>query len=377
MAPDKTTMSNAFRRCSRTGADVTRQAPSAPVRERRRNVWLFVCGFLLTAVGAASADDSDEPPVANQPPNFNGAVGDFTKFTTHADPTTLPVGDPLTFIVHIAGSAQRPVPRPPLRRLPEFTQRFVIEDLRGPESKAGQGVWEFRYRLKPKPLNPPVSAIPALRFDYFKPKVLPREKGYRTKYAEAIPLTVLPRPEVQPADIQGAAEPAALPEELYELVEGPDAVLRREEPFALPGPIVLILVFLGMPALCVAWYALWRYCDPDAARLTQHRQSRAARKALQALETTGHRTSPAQSERVATVLTDYLQHRWDLTAAEPTPQEVVAHLEHLGCSEPCVRQAAEFYQACDIARFAPEPALSPDGLTATAVRLIRTLEDQP
>jgi hypothetical protein len=282
----------------------------------------------------------------------------------------------LIFTVRIAGSARRPLPRPPLRRLPEFTQRFIIEEIPGPEPQAGEGVWEFRYRLRPRPLTPPVKEIPALRFDSYKPGVIPREKGYRTKYAEAIPLTVLPRSEVQPTDIQGAV-PAVLPEALYKLVEGPDAVLRRDEPFALPGPVGLVLVFLGVPILCLAWHALWRYSYPDAARQARHRQSRAARKALLALETAAHQATPAASAPVAAIVTDYLRHRWALSAAEPTPQEVATHLEQHGCAGPCARQAAEVYQALDIARFAPASPRPADDLTVAAVRLIRTLEDQP
>jgi len=344
------------------------------LRRRSRNACILVALGLLT-LGAGPADEADEPPVANQPPNFNGAVGNFRDFTTHADPTTLSVGDPLTFTVRITGVAQRPVPRPSLRRLPEFTRRFLVEDLPGPEPIPRQGVWEFRYRLKPRPLNPPVKEIPALRFDYYKPGVLPREKGYRTKYADAIPLTVQPRAEVQPADIQGGAPPAAPPETLYEIAEGPHAVLRRDEAFALLGPAVLILLFLGAPILCLGWYAWWRQTYPDAARLVLRRQSRAARRALHELETLG--PSAGKGEAIAAILTSYLRYRWDLTAAEPTPQEVAAHLEHHGCPEACARQAAAFYQTCDIARFAPGPEHSADDLSAAAVHLIRILEDQP
>src|SRR5262249_56840941 len=63
----------------------------------RRNRWI-VCALCFLLLGAGRpVDDADEPPVANQPPNFNGAVGIFKDFTSHAAPTTLAVGDPPTF----------------------------------------------------------------------------------------------------------------------------------------------------------------------------------------------------------------------------------------------------------------------------------------
>jgi hypothetical protein len=315
--------------------------------------------------------------VANQPPNFNGAMGNFREFTTRAEPTTLQDGDSLIFTVRIAGSSSRPVPRPPFQRLPEFTSRFVIEELLSPEASTGEGVWEFRYRLRPKPLTPPVKEIPSLRFDYFKPDVVPREKGYRTKYADAIPLTVHPRSEVQREDVRGGAVRAAPPEGMYEIVEGADAVLAVQAPFALPGPEWLILVFLGMPALCVGWYGWWRHAYPDAARLANRRQSRAARKALVALESATQGAVAEKADFVVDVVNGYLHIRWGLSAAEPTPEEVARHLEERGCPRACAQQAALLYQTCDVARFAPEHPAEERNLTASADYLIRSLEDQP
>jgi hypothetical protein len=349
----------------------------ASLRKRRLREWIVCCGLVLLGVGARSAGDPDEPPVANQPPGFNGAIGEFRDFATRATPTVLAVGDPLTLTVRITGSAKRPVPRPSLRRLPEFNRQFVIEDLPGPDATTRQGVWEFRYTLKPKPLSPPVQEIPALRFDYYKPGVMPREKGYRTKYAAAIPLTVQPRKEVQATDIQGAGTPIAQPETLYKLVEGPEVVLRQDVPFVIPSPMYLILIFPGVPAVCIGWYWWWRQAFPDATRLTRRRQSQAARRAIHDLETVVRQASGGEGERVARILTGYLRHRWGLAAAEPSPQEVAVLLEQHGCTQACAQQAASFYESCDVARFAPRLDVAATDLAGDAVRLIRDLEDQP
>jgi hypothetical protein len=345
----------------------------------RRLTWLAICLCALAGtplpVSAQPDDDPDEPPVVGQPAGFNGAVGVY-KVATTAEPTDLQAEDPLTLTVRITGSGspRHPPQRPPLRRLPEFTRRFVIEDLPGPSPTASPAVWEFRYRLKP--LNPTVKEIPALRFDYFKPGVIPREKGYRSTYAPAIPLTVRPRAQVQPADIQGAA-PVAHPEALYELAEDPAAVLGHAEPFALPAGWLVALMLLLPPVLCAGWYAGWRLRYPDTVRLARRRQSRAARQALQALEGIRPDHPGSLAWQVGAVVADYLRQRWDLAAVEPTPAEVADHLKQLGCAGSLADQAAAFFRACDTARFAPDHAAGPEDWKAAAAQLITALEDQP
>src|SRR5262245_8650238 len=300
-------------------------------RALRHTAWILLGVLFLEPIGAYAsgpADERDDPPVAGQPEAYDretGAIGTFTKVTTTAQPTDLQAEDPLTLMVQIVaqGAPGRPPPRPALRHVPAFARRFFIEDLPDPPPRASEGIWEFRYRLKP--LDPTVTGIPAVRFDFFKPGILPPEKGYQTRYSDPIPLTVRPRTGVQPADIQGANETIQAPDSLFQVVEGA-AVLRHEEPFALPGSFTLALVLLGVPALCAGGYALWRHRYPDAARRVRQRQSRAARQALQALESARRHEPETHPIRTAAILTDYLQQRWDLAAGEPTPREVADHL---------------------------------------------------
>jgi hypothetical protein len=316
--------------------------------------------------------DPEEPPVAGQPANFNGAVGVY-KIAATAEPTELQAEDPLTFTVRISGSGspRHPPRRLPLRRWPQFVRRFEVEDL--PDSQPAAGAWEFRYRLKP--LSSAVKEIPSLRFDYFTPGAVPREKGYRSTYAPAIALKVRPRAELQPAEVQATREPAALPETLYDVTDDPALVLRHDEPFALPGLAPVAVAILVPPVLCAAWYAAWRYRYPDAVRLARRRQSRAARQALQALATAGRDGPDARAFRVAAIVAEYLQQRWELAAVEPTPRDVASHLKGRRCPDALSGQAAAFLRACDTARFAPEGEIGDTDLTAAAARLIATLED--
>jgi hypothetical protein len=330
--------------------------------------------MLLASSALAARPDDDEPPVVGQPAGFDGAVGSY-QISARAQPTELQAEDPLTFTLRVNGTGRQPPRRPNLRKAPAFVKRFAIEDLPDPDTKPGAGVWEFRYRLKP--LQPAVTEIPPLRFDYYKPGIIPREKGYRTTYSPSIPLTVKPRSAVPATEIQGAVEPSQVPESFFQLAAGPDAVLRHDEPFAFPGLLSLVLALLVPPALCGGWYLLWRYLDPDAARQTRQRQSRAARQALHELHVLSRGAASDPANQVAATMTDYFRQRWDLSAAEPTPDEVSALLHQHGCTGEAAEQAAAFFRACDVARFAPDHGPGREELIASAVRLIGALEGQP
>jgi hypothetical protein len=65
-----------------------------------------------------------------------------------------------------------------------------------------------------------------------------------------------------------------------------------------------------------------------------------------------HQAEPA---RVFLVLTNYLRQRLDLTVVEPTPPEVTEHLRRIGVARVLRGKFAEFFQACDAGRFAPQP----------------------
>jgi hypothetical protein len=339
-------------------------------------LFLGIC-FILSCNSAVQGqnreEDPEEPPLVGQSPNFNGAVGAF-KIATSAQPTEMQAEDPCILTVTITGiaSSRYPPKRINLRQLREFNQRFYIEDLPNAEANSKTGIWEFRYRLKP--LNVNVKEIPALRFEYFKPGVVPKEKGYRSAYSLPIPLKVNSRTALQPDEIPGPDTEKLIPATIVSLAEGTNAVLRHEEPLALPGIPVVVLLLLIPPALCGGWCAVWRFRHPDAARNTRLKQSRAAQRAIHALKKEVPRGS--ENNQAARIFVEYLNHWWDFRAEEPTPAEVSFHLHQLGCPDSLVEKSAEFFKTWDRARFAPIRFENGPNLAAEAIHLIQDLEAQ-
>jgi hypothetical protein len=359
------------------------------------------------AAAQAAEDDPYDPPVLRRPMHFNGAVGSYS-VTMTAEPAAVQVGDPLTLVVRVHGTApssDHQPQRPNLRRFPKFDQ-FRIEDARdhdrylpgakgfagvrgpvgglfalsplGPLSvlpalylKPDEPTWEFHYRLRPREAT--VKGIPSWPFVYYRPgAVNPSVGSYQTTYVPKVPVQVTPRAQVQATDVQGTEEPRA-PARLYRIVEGP-AVLRSDGAWTSPGPWTITLFALAAllmpPLLTLAWYAAWRHRYPDAARLARLRRSQAAERALKALRTSG----ADGTGRAAAAVSGYLRERLDLRSAEPTPAEVGQHLERSGISPPLAEKAIAFFHTCDAARFAPPSAAAQDDLATAATKLILALE---
>jgi hypothetical protein len=346
--------------------------------------WLALV-FVVLAAGPGLAQPEDEPPVRNRPARFSGAVGSFD-IHMDIDPSEVHGDQAVTLTVRIeaTGPVREPPSRPNLRDLNEFTERFYIENLPGPddhpeEQAAGggdaKGPWVFRYRLRPRSAQ--VDAVPSLPFVFYRP-ARPGSGGrgsYQTIYAERKPLTIKPTSAALPPT-EGAAETAPpAPPGVYDIVEGA-AVLRRRSPWDAAGPVLAALVLAGVPALCVGWYLLWRRRYPDAARVARQRRSRAARQALKALYGLRGDGGAEQARKAAVVVTAYLRERVDLPSVAPTADEAAAYLRNVGVPDGAGK-VAQFFHAVDAARFAPEPPSGPGDWAGTAEALILTLEAEP
>jgi hypothetical protein len=346
-------------------------------------LFLFISLSAFPATGRGEAIDRNEPPVVDQPLDFErtgGAVGPSFRVSTRIRPGDLEVDKVaiLTVRIQSVGRVARPPKRPRLWELKPFAalekkgwlkiDRPEKKKADKPERTPDAQTWEYDYQVKA--LSDSLKHIPAFPFIYYKPPPSDLVPGqFPTTFTEPVPVQV----KAKPGPPALPPPPIKAPEMVFELAEG-SAVLARHETARLPSWPVLLLVLLAPPIIAVDGYLLWRYLNPDAARRARIRQSLAARQALNALHALGPADPDQRAYRVARIAAGYLQQRLGLPSAEPTPAEVTACLARAGSPEALAGKAAEFFRACDAARFAPAKPAEATDLAAAATRLIQTLE---
>ncbi|MCC6417909.1 MAG: BatD family protein [Gemmataceae bacterium] len=311
----------------------------------------------------AVAETPVEPPAVGRPSNFSGAVGAY-RISYRVTPTEVVVEDPVTLIVRISGSGpkgQQPE-RANLRLLPkEIEEDFYVQA--APEQDRhlpAESAWEFAWRLRPKHTG--AVRVPRFQFVYYDPT---RRQYAPRSTRETIVLKVSPRPLAatpgqQPRTLQA-------PDRFFEIATGGAVLARGGDGLS---PVWLVVLLVGPPLLCGAWYVVWRVRHPAAAGTRRRLASRVAREALAALLAPGLDNPPAQTADAVAV---YLHQRLGLRAAEPTPAEVIAHLRRAGLSSTLADRVAGLFRTCDAARFAPTHAAAP-ALPAEAAAVIRALE---
>jgi hypothetical protein len=345
---------------------------------------LALCLLALPAIGRGEAIDLNEPPTVGQPWDFErtgGAVGPSFRVSMRTRQNELQVEQSLDLTVRIqcVGRAWRAPKRPRLWELKPFQalekrgwlkiERPEKRKANTPERTPDAQTWEFDYKVKV--LNESLKHIPTFAFIYYKPPTSELVPGrFPTTYPEDVPLKV----KAKPAAAAPPPPPIKAPEMIFELAETP-RVLDGQRIARLPSAAVLIAALLGPPLFGIGWYLLWRRWNPDAARRARIRQSLAARQALSALNALGPAEADQRAYRVARIAAGYLQQRLGLATAEPTPAEVAACLGRAGSGD-LAGKAADFFRACDAARFAPARPADATDLTDAASRLILTLEAQ-
>lgn len=101
------------------------------------------------------------------------------------------------------------------------------------------------------------------------------------------------------------------------------------------------------------------------------RRSRAARRAIEGIRRAGRHPDPGAA--IAGAVLGYLRARFPLPPAAVTPSEVGAALAELGLPAPECTAVADFFRACDAARFS-EGSDSSTSLATAAEPLVTRLE---
>jgi hypothetical protein len=321
----------------------------------------MVLRIFFAVFAVVLAQSPTEAPLVGRPSEgFYGAVGQHVQIEMSAAPKEVVVEGEITLTLQVKG-ADNPaqIERPDLKRLPEFTRRFHIDDL--PDGPAAEGSRVFRYRLRPK--NDQVRAIPPLVFRYYDPKL--------KFFATTAPLKEL---TLMVKAAEAAPSPGVPMQEPDFLFEGADDADFLHRPTSVESQFLWLLAVLLVPVIAFeAWFLVWKRMRPNAAKLAQLRRSRSVRAALDSLKTLEISDPQRLADRVAEIVRAYIHERFGLTVGASTAAEIVAELRRLGLPEAAVEKTIDFFKQCDAARFGP-PESSRDSLQESARQLVLMLE---
>ncbi len=292
-------------------------------------------------------------PTANVPPNFNGAIGEYT-LTVTAGPTNVAVGDPITVRIQIAGRGDLgSLTLPDQPAWHDFTLYPPTSKVVTTDPLGSQGTKTFEQIVAPQNVN--VHELPPFSFSYFDPNA----GSYRT----------LIEPEVALAVRSAGSTP--VPTIAANQTAGPQSLARSEDILPIkndPGvlglagpPLVTRPVFLAVQTVpLLAWLAtvVWRRrADSLANNPRLRRQRLVARLIREGLNELRRSAAANQPDEFFATLFRLLQEQLgeclDLPASSITEAVIEERLAPLGAPETVLSDLRELFQLCNQARYAP------------------------
>jgi hypothetical protein len=292
------------------------------------------------------------PPKEGAPPNFTGAVGNYT-MSFSAGPTNVAAGDPITVKIQIAGRGSLDslsLPEQPawhdFKTYPPTTKVETSDPL------GLQGAKTFEQIVVPQ--NADIKALPGVSFSFFDPE----QKGYRMLGQPDIALTVRPGGTVAAPTVLAAGRSG------QEAPPSQDIVPNKQRlgTVAHIGPPLVqqtwFLTLQGVPVLAFISAVLLRRRSENLANnprlrrqrqvavvvrdgLAQLRQLAAANKSEDFFATLFH------------LLQEQLGERLDLPASAITEAVVEERLRPRGVSDEVLSPLQDLFQTCNLARYAP------------------------
>ena len=292
-------------------------------------------------------------PAENVPPNFNGAIGEYTMAVT-AGPTNVAVGDPITVRIQISGRGDLgslTLPNQPAWH--DFNLYPPTSSVATTDPLGLQGTKTFEEIVAPQ--NTDVHELPPFSFSYFDPDT----GGYRTLTEPSVALAVRSAGATPVPTL--AASPTA----------NPQSPARREDILPIKDdlgalaqagpPLIARPAFLALQSVPVlAWLAafVWRRRTDNLANNPRLRRQRAVAaliaSGLDDLKKYAAENKP--DEFFATLfrlLQEQLGERLDCPASAITESVVDERLAALGAPEPVLNGLRELFQLCNQARYAP------------------------
>lgn len=297
--------------------------------------------------------ESSPLPAEGAPPDFNGAIGQYSMAVT-AGPTNVAVGDPITVRIQISGRGDlNSLTLPNQSAWHDFTIYPPTSKVETTGPLGLEGTKTFEQIVAPQ--NTDVHELPAFSFSYFDPET----GSYHTLAEPPVALDVrsagaTPVPAIAAAQTANSPSPAR-PEDILP-IKGDLGALAQAGPPLITRPAFVLVQ--ALPVL--AWLAafVWRKRTDRLAnnpRLRRQRQvAQRVRDGLNDLRRLAAENKP--DEFFATVfrlLQEQLGERLDCPASSITESVVDERLASIGASESLLVGLRELFQLCNQARYAP------------------------
>jgi hypothetical protein len=313
-------------------------------------------------------------PADNVPPNFNGAVGNFT-MSVSAGPTNVAVGDPITIKVRIAGrGGLDALTLPGQTTWREF--KAYPATMKPPEYADPLGIQGSKiFEQVVVPQNAEIKELPAFSFSFFDPD----QKQYRTLTQPAVNLVVRPGGSVVAPTIaalkSGGQDTPPPAQDIVPIKQRLGAVAHIQPPL-VQQPSFLALQTLPVFAWILAF--AWRKRTEMLAnnpRLRRHRRLiQIIRDGLAELrQQAAENKSEEFFATLFRLLQEQLGERLDLPASAITEAVIEEHLRPRSVPETTLAALHELFQTCNLARYAP--VQSSQELAALIPKLERTLHE--
>jgi hypothetical protein len=306
-------------------------------------------------------------PAKDVPPNFNGAIGEYT-MTVIAGPTNVAVGDPITVHIEISGRGDLgslTLPTQPAWH--DFTVYPPISKVATTDPLGLQGTKTFEEVVAPQSTD--VHELPPFTFNYFDPDT----GSYRTLTEPSVALAVhsagtTPVPTIAAAQNANPQSPAR-PEDILPIKNDLGALAQAGLPLvARPA----FLALQSVPVLAFLAALVWRKrTDHLANNPRLRRQRQVAQLIAGGLSDLNKFAAENKSNEFFAILFRLLQEqlgeRLDCPATAITEADVDIRLAQLGAKPATMESLRELFQLCNQARYAP--IQTRQELAAVAARL--------
>lgn len=341
--------------------DVPNLLVQIPTGNRRRDMWDPFGMFQqydnkrLSLTADPETVTALAVPRDNAPPNFKGAVGNYT-MTVTAGPTNVAVGDPVTVKVQISGhGALDALALPDQPAWQDFKVYPPTSKVETTDTLGLEGTKTFEQVVVPQSAD--VSNVPPVSFSYFDSD----RKAYRTLSQPAIPISVRPGSAAPAPTVAMTSHPAQDKDNAPATQDIVDIKQRMGTLAQVGAPLVQqpwFIALQGTPLLAFFAAFVWRRrTDALANNPRLRRQRQVALLTREKLEELRRLAAENKSEEFFATLFHLLQEqlgeRLDLPASAITEAVIQEHLQPRGAPENVLTPLHEIFQTCNLARYAP------------------------